>query len=331
MIAGAPTEARWNRPEPRRTLPPEVLEHIVRAAFPHRRAVSAEPLAGGLRNANFKVALDGAPGTVVLRIYEHDRSLCQKEIDIFRLLGGTVPVPEVLHAEPGGMDEVPPFTFSRFVEALSFHELKRTGDREAIAQAARSAGETLASIGRRRFARAGWLGPGPAVGAPLLEGRDPLPRFLDLCLAHPLFQQRVPADRRGPVHDLAWRWAPRLAALEDDPRLVHGDFNRRNLLVRPENGRWQVAAVLDWEFAIAGSPLADLGSFLRYEKAHAPLAEPHFSEGYRAAGGELPDDWRPLARLLSLAAICESLTHEDLPAPIAEELVQLLVAHCGPE
>jgi aminoglycoside phosphotransferase (APT) family kinase protein len=354
MIPGAPREARWNRSQPRRDLPAEVLEQIVHRAFPLRRALQAEPLVGGLRNANFKIALDGPPGAVVLRIYEHDPSLCQKEIDIFRLLGGSVPVPEVLHAAPRGLERLPPFVLTRFIEGITFHELKNTGDREAIAQAARSAGETLAAIGRVRFpgglwqpmpqplglsgnetsataARAGWLGPGLAVGAPLREGRDPLPRFIDLCLAHSLVERRVPADWRTRVHHLAWRCAPQLAALDADPRLVHGDFNRRNLLVQCAAGRWEVAAVLDWEFAVSGSPLADLGSFLRYEKAHAPLAEPHFSDGYRAAGGELPEDWRRLSQLVALASICESLTHEDLPDPVAQELVGLLISHSGAE
>jgi len=34
-----------------------------------------------------------------------------------------------------------------------------------------------------------------------------------------------------------------------------------------------VVAVLDWEFAVSGSSLADLGNFLRYERASQSLAE----------------------------------------------------------
>jgi aminoglycoside phosphotransferase (APT) family kinase protein len=44
--------------------------------------------------------------------------------------------------------------------------------------------------------------------------------------------------------------------------LVHGDFHLRNLITAPESGR--VRAVLDWELATLGDPLADLGSFLAY-------------------------------------------------------------------
>jgi aminoglycoside phosphotransferase (APT) family kinase protein len=237
-------------------------------------------------------------------------------------------VPEVLYVNPDESDGLPPFTLARFVDGVSFHQLKKTGDREAIAQAAHSAGETLAAIGRIRFDKAGWLGPGRAVGSPLPGAGCPLPPFVDLCLAAPRLEQRVPPEWRSRVHDLLWRWEPELDALSHDPRLVQGDFNRRNLLVQSVKGRWQVAAVLDWEFALSGSPLADVGTFLRYEKDFAPLAEPHFSNGYRAAGGQLPEHWRSLARCLSLAAICESLTHDDLPPAIALELVDLLIANC---
>lgn len=43
----------------------------------------------------------------------------------------------------------------RYVEGISFRELVRRRDRDAIAQAAFSAGETLAAIGRASFARSG--------------------------------------------------------------------------------------------------------------------------------------------------------------------------------
>jgi hypothetical protein len=84
--------------------------------------------------------------------------------------------------------------------------------------------------------------------------------------------------------------------------------------------------VLDWEFAVSGSPLGDAGNFLRYERAAHPLAEPHFSAGYEHAGGALPRDWRRLARVLDLAAICESLTHDQLPDTAVAELVETIRA-----
>lgn len=302
-------------------MPTPVLERIVRTALPRCRLLAIQPLAG-LRNANFKLLLDRVPRSVVLRIYEQDASLCRKELDLLRLVRGAVPVPEVIHAEPNGFEDLPPLAVLRFVQGIPFAELVRAGDRAGIAQAARSAGEILAAIGRVTFPKSGWLGAGPAVTAPLLEGPDPIPRFVDLCLA----SARLPGQLCDRTHSLVWSQAPRLARLAAETCLVHGDFNGPNLLVRRTARRWSVAAVLDWEFAVSGSPLADIGNFLRYEIASHPLLEPQFSSGYKQVGPGLPRNWRRLARLVDLAALCEALTRPRLPDSAAAELVELLSA-----
>jgi aminoglycoside phosphotransferase (APT) family kinase protein len=326
MVDGAQHEARWLRAEPRRTLSLPLLERIVQTAFPRAHVVDTLPLTDGWRNANFKLRLDCTPDPVVLRVYEHDASICQKEVDLIRLVGVSVPVADVIHAEAVGSEDVPPFAVMRFVEGISFRDLARGGDTEAIAQAAYSAGETLASIGRTTFLRSGWLAPGPKVAAPLLEGTDRMPRFVDLCLASAHLRERMAVDLLDRAHALVWSWAPQLADLDEEACLVHGDFGKRNLLVRRIAGRWVVAAVLDWEFAVSSSPLADVGHFLRYERASRPVAEPHFSEGYLHAGGRLPQNWRQLARVVDLTALCESLTRDELPETVISELVELVRA-----
>ena len=48
---------------------------------------------------------------------------------------------------------------------------------------------------------------------------------------------------------------------------MHSDFNPKNILVDPASGA--VTAVLDWEYAHAGSPYADLGNLLRFERGTA--------------------------------------------------------------
>jgi hypothetical protein len=44
------------------------------------------------------------------------------------------------------------------------------------------------------------------------------------------------------------------------------------------------------------------------------------------AGGALPRDWRRLARVLDVAAICESPTHDQLPDTAVAELVEIVRA-----
>jgi len=334
MICGSPREARWVRAEPRRSLPASLVERMVRAALPGARVSSATPLTDGLRNANFRIDLDGATGSLVLRLYEHDPSLCRKEVDLIRMIGHVAPVPEAIHFEPDGWEDVPPFALFRYVDGITLHQLKRSGDREAFAQAAESAGAALAAIGRVTFPRPGWLGPATQVGPLLAGGTDPFPRFVASCVASPNARQRMPANLCDGVQRLMWAWAGPLGELSREAVLVHGDFGKRNLLVRQTAGRWRIAAVLDWEFAVSGCALADLGHFLRCERASRPLAEPHFSSAYQRGGGTLPENWRELSRLLDLTALCESLTHDGLQDPIVQELVELIsatVEHREPE
>lgn len=53
--------------------------------------------------------------------------------------------------------------------------------------------------------------------------------------------------------------------------LVHGDYRLDNVLVDPE--RLAIAAVLDWEMATLGDPLADMGLFVLYtsNRRHDPI------------------------------------------------------------
>ena len=157
MLPGAPVESRWIRKEPRRTLPARWLERMVRCAFPQGRVLEVQPLTDGFRNSNFKLRIDSLAEPVVLRVYEHDPTLCQKELDLFGLVRSSVPVPEVIYREPEGAGDLLPFVLMLYVEGITFRELKRRGDPSAIAQAARSTGETLAAIHRHVFAKSGWL------------------------------------------------------------------------------------------------------------------------------------------------------------------------------
>jgi aminoglycoside phosphotransferase (APT) family kinase protein len=326
MPLGAPKESRWLRAEARRDLPPAIQRRILQAAFPNSRLLKIRPLTEGLRNSNFLLHLDNPTTTAVLRIYEHDSSLCQKELDLFEHLASSIPVPEILYAEPQPEDGLQPFALLRYVDAISLKELKRSGDSQALAQAAASAGETLAAIGRITFDRPGWLAPGLTV-TPIFRNADhALPFFVDSCLQNNHLQRRMSGVLRANVHDLLWSADASLSHITTESRLVHGDYGKRNLLVAQTAGHWRVTAVLDWELAVSATPLIDLGHFLRYERPCAPRLEPHFSTGFERAGGHLPPNLRHLSRILDLAALVESLTHPALPADVAAELLELIRA-----
>ena len=310
---------------------PEQIRRLLAKVFPKRSVKNLQVLSGGLINTNIRVDFEANFEPVVIRLYRNGPEVCRKELAIHELLSRTIRVPRVLHAESEGIEDSPAFLINEYVNGLTFRELKRTKDLKAIQQASYSVGATLAAIGRFKFEKPGRLeveehAAALTVGEKFIEGPDQIARLTDTFLGSPNCERRAGPKLMQRLHDYAWSWSSRIPDLEEAPCLVHNDFGNRNILVRQENGKWVVAAVLDWEFAFSGSPLLDVGHFLRYEQRSVPLREPHFSQGFLEHGGQLPDNWREIARVIDLSGLVECLTHAELPIDVEIELLELINA-----
>ena len=292
------------------------ISRLCETLTPPRRVTCAVRLSGGLSNSSFKVhfATDDEP--VVLRVYERDPGACRKELDLLGALGAIVPVPEVLHAEPEGFGDEGPFIFLRYVEGITFRQLKATGDRHAVQEASYAVGAALGAIGRHDLTTLGHVGDG---ARPRLES-------IDNYITSPGLIARTGGALADRVRRVVAAWAPRLQSVMNERRLVHGDFRKQNVLVRRDRNAWTVAAILDWECAFAGSPLFDVAVFLRYERPEQPVAEPAFSRGFVDGGGRLCDGWADLIRAVDLYSLCGSLTAAHLPPDVESEIVGLVTA-----
>ena len=308
------------------TTPPPLsattVESLLSPWLGSRRVAVADPLDGGLMNRNYKIRFADSPEAFVLRFFDRDASTCAKEAAVLRLVGGDVPVPRVLHVEPNGAAGFPPFLVLEFIDGISLRELKRRGDLRSIGEAAYDAGRALAGLARHRFDRSGLLSAALTVEAGMYENVT-TSALIDHFAESPVFQRRIDAQLTRRVK----AWARSRESQISGPSnisLTHGDFNAANILVREQDGRWTVAAILDWEFAFAGSPLCDVGNMLRYERVDRPRFEPHFSRGCVDGGLQLSDDWREQARLADLPALCELLSREALPDSVVDELRGLI-------
>lgn len=94
--------------------------------------------------------------------------------------------------------------------------------------------------------------------------------------------------------------------------------------MRPQSDGWSVAAVLDWEFALAGSPLFDAAILLRHAEHFPPGFEAAFARGFRESGGLLPDNWRDITRLLDLMNLCGFLNASGQRERLFEQVRELV-------
>ncbi|HZQ31089.1 MAG TPA: phosphotransferase [Mycobacterium sp.] len=92
-----------------------------------------------------------------------------------------------------------------------------------------------------------------------------------------------------PEMDLLAEWLPAHLPPDDEPACIaHGDFRLGNVLIHPTEPR--VVAVLDWELATIGHPLADLGyTCLTYHLQPEDLSGRSGVAGEDLTGSGIPD------------------------------------------
>ena len=212
--------------------------------------VTVELKKAGLSKSR-RLAIKRAPPTGPLAPYE-----VTKDVAIFSTLADTdVPVPELLAWTEDPSVFLRPFSVTSFIEGESYDITKV--ERWPVWQTQREAlglemVDTLAALQRVR-----WQGTGlEAVLGPRGSAAERAAGIVDRYLG-PLLRE---AETRGiglPVWRDMGEWLKRHAPAyrEDEMVVVHGDYRFGNFL-------WQgttLAAVLDWERAMLGPPMQDLG------------------------------------------------------------------------
>jgi aminoglycoside phosphotransferase (APT) family kinase protein len=138
-----------------------------------------------------------------------------------------------------------------------------------------------------------------------------------------------------PAMDALMAWLPSHAPAGDETAIVHGDFRLGNMIYAADGP--QILAVLDWELATLGHPLADLAyAALPFHLAQGgPLpglvgldlaaeglpSEAEFLETYRLASGRDGIDHFPFFLALSLfrlAGICQGVYARALQGNAAD-------------
>ncbi len=289
-----------------------------------QRVREATLLGGGFSNTNYRVDRGGLDAPVVLRLYAGGAEVCRKETALLLRLRGRVPVPAVLHAAPDGGAIGVPYAVLAWVDGVSMSVILQGGEEEAITQCAEAAGRTLAAIHTMTFPAAGFFGPDLVVAQPMSEEYS-WRGYLTACVEAPDATQRLGADLAHHLKRLVEDDAAEMDAASAPAILVHGDYQGKNLLMRRVADAWQVAGVLDWEFAFAGSPLFDLGILLRHADTLPAEYGAAVARGYAAAGGTLPEEWLRRARLNDLVNLCEFLL-DGTPRPVHEAAMCQLIA-----
>ena len=237
--------------------------------------VQLAPIAGGQSNPTF--FLSWGDRRLVLRMKPRGPILpgahaVEREFRVLRALAGTeVPVPQALALEEDPEVLGTPFYVMQRMEGRVFTDTALPGISPADRRACYlSVFETLAALHRVRP---------EAVG--LADFGRP-GNYFERQIARWTRQYRAASGPRIAALERLADWLPAQMPPDDGQvAIAHGDFRIGNLMFHPTEPR--VIAVLDWELATLGHPLADLG-FCVMPWHSAP-------EEY---GGLIGRDWRAL-------------------------------------
>ncbi len=303
----------WERTQPPFTLTLAQIDELVRPAFPDSWVRSAQLIGDGLSNTNYFIQLNDLPAPYLLRLYRGGKDIAEKEHALAHLLGKRIPIPSIYFTDWSCTQIDQPWAIVEWKDGSLLRDIRKSKDPEVITAAAASVGKTLAHIHSYRFQVAGFFGKDLQIKEPIAMD----PHFFLAFVEDSLFAKQTAILLGEPLAHALWtfcqHYAPLLGQHQDSPVLVHSDFNGLNILLE-ENQTCSVSAVLDWEFAFAGSRLIDIGNLLRYEE-HDSLFATYFIHSYLQARGTLPEDWQLRSRLEDVIALCDLLNHSTMKMP----------------
>lgn len=311
----------WQRGTPALEVDDGRLGDVLMAVFPGARLRSATPLSGGLANTNLRLSFAGEPGDLVLRLYQRDPGQMAKEAAIAGRLRDRVPVAAFVHVEPDPAPLGAPFALLRWVDGVTMDSVLPALDQAALDGLGETLGRLLATIHGERFGRSGFLDGNLNVVEPFVPGGAGLIAFCAEAMADDLVRRRLGKERCRALMAHVEDHAHGLDQWRGSPCLTHADFGGSNILVKQADGVFDVAAVLDWEFAFAGSPFFDLGNLTRPPLDARPSFLASLERGYRAIDSGLPENWQALSRLVDLTAWVDFAGRPDLSQSVLDDAI----------
>ncbi len=286
-------------------LPEGMVEKMVQLAYPDKKLISYEMIAGGCANLNIKMLLEDEKHPLILRLYLRDKDAAYREQKLAALLKQTVPIPLTYYI---GELEGYHFAITEFMPGIPLRDLLLGDDPHDISPIMYEVGTILSKITAHEFARAGFFDQELNI-IPHSASDDYL-IFTKECLKHETVLSVLKSDMISKISQGIHQYGHLLQG-GDEKHLVHADFDPANILINKVGGSWKVSGVLDWEFSFSGSTLWDVANMLRYAHKMPHEFQDAFLKGLASGGVTLHKDWRTKVNLLNLLSLLDCLKRSD--------------------
>jgi aminoglycoside phosphotransferase (APT) family kinase protein len=300
-------EHDWERTFPFLEIDEDIVNTLFEGVLDGKDIINVIAINEGCRTTNYIIETNDAQSKYILKIFFTTEKDHKKEIKLLRKLKENkgIPVPKIYKVSDHEIIENREYAIYEYVEGTSIGQAVDEGYviKEVFI---RDVARALAQMHNYRFNKAGFLDED-------LKLKEELP---SLTLWYGQFmgefaQKRLGKNTVEKINRIVNENKKNLIKLDEDIRLVHGDFQGTNILIKDD----KLSGILDWEFVMAGHPLADIGQFFRYEEYfNENLIKVFENEYNKHSSYKLIDEWYKVSKLRDLANVIQLLNaNKDMP------------------
>ncbi len=300
-------EYGWERTFPFLEIDSDKIGKLFEGVLEEKNIVSVMKVNEGCRTTNYIVQSDQLNKKYILKIFLSTDQEHKKEIKLLRHLANNsiFPVSKIYKFSTHELIQGREYAIYEYLEGKTLGQAINEGyllEESFVRETARA----LAQIHSHEFNKVGFLDENLNIA----EELPPLSLWYEISMGDKA-KERLGKSIVEKINNIIKKNEKILTKLDEDIRLVHGDFQGTNILIK--DGK--LAGLLDWEFAMAGHPLADIGQFFRYEECFNSKLIKAFEEEYnKNSSYKLMKDWYKISKIRDLVNLIQLIdTEEDMP------------------
>lgn len=301
-------EYGWERTFPFLEIDAEKISKLFEGIAEEKDIINITPISEGCRTTNYMIQTrNQSDSKYILKIFPQEKHDCRKEINLLKKLEDNkiLHVPRIYKFESDKIIEGREYVIYEYLEGKTIGRALKDGDilEEAFI---REVARALAKIHSYKFNKAGFFDENLNI-----IGDIPPLKLMYENLMGERVKKRLGKSTVNKINQIVIQNEKILLKLDEDIRLVHGDFQGTNILIK--NNR--LAGILDWELSMAGHPLSDIGQFFRYDKYFNNNMIEVFNDEYnKNSTYKLVKNWYKISKLIDLKNLIQLVdTIEYMP------------------
>lgn len=300
-------EYDWERTFPFLELDNIKIIKLFQGILESQNIINITPISEGCRTTNYIIETREERRKYILKIFFSKEKNYKREIKLLSKLrqNESVLVPRIYKMSSDKVIQGREYAIYEYIEGKTLGQALSEGyiPKEDFV---RDVARCLSQIHNYKYDRAGFLDENLNIK----EELPPLFLWYKDSMGD-MAKKRLGKDIIDKINRIIKQNEKVLTKLDEDIRLVHGDFQGTNVLIKDN----KLAGILDWEFVMAGHPLADIGQFFRYEEHFNKKLVQVFEQEYsKNSKYILINDWYKISKLRDLVNLIQLINNkEDMP------------------